>query len=241
MFRVLTLCILLLFVLIASAQQQNVDLKIEPVTKDVFLYTTYNVYKGARISANALYVVTSAGVVLIDSPWDSTQFQPLLDSIRVKHDKKVVLCVATHFHEDRTGGLEYYRQQGIATYTTVKTDQLSKQKGMKRAQHLMTNDSTFKIGQYSFQFYYPGPGHAPDNIVVWLDNQQLLYGGCLVKSTVDKTLGNLADADISQYAKTIRKLKDRYSRAKFVIPGHNDWKDPRSVDYTLQMAEELSK
>lgn len=55
-----------------------------------------------------MYLVAKDGVVLFDTPWDTTQFQPLLDSIKLKHDKNVIICIATHAHEDRTGGLEYY-------------------------------------------------------------------------------------------------------------------------------------
>ncbi|MFX5718714.1 MBL fold metallo-hydrolase, partial [Acinetobacter baumannii] len=75
-------------------------------------------YKGEKVPANGLYAVTPKGVILIDCPWDTTQFQPLLDSIRAKHDKRVVACIATHSHADRTAGLTYYRAKGIRTYTT---------------------------------------------------------------------------------------------------------------------------
>jgi metallo-beta-lactamase class B len=132
-----------------------------------------------------MYLVTNNGVVMFDTPWDTTQFQPLLDSIENKHNKMVVLCIATHFHEDRTGGLDYYSQRGIKTYTTKKTDELSKERGMKRAEFLIEHDSTFTMGQYSFQTYFPGPGHTTDNIVVWFEKEKILYGGCLIKSADD--------------------------------------------------------
>ena len=116
------------------AQTHNTNLKISHLKGDFYIFETYNFYKGNRIGANAMYLVTDSGVVMFDTPWDSTQFQPLLDSIKFKHNKNVVLCFATHFHEDRTGGLEYYRQKNIKTYTTSFTDTLSKNKGMKRAE-----------------------------------------------------------------------------------------------------------
>ncbi len=181
-----------------------------------------------------MYVVTDKGVVMIDSPWDTTQFQPLLDSIRVKHNKNVVLCIATHFHEDRTGGLEYYRQQGIKTYTTSETDELSKKRGMKRAEFLIDKDTVFTTGQYSFQTYFPGQGHAPDNIVIWFEKEKILYGGCLVKSVEDSTLGNLADADVKDYATTIKNIQKKCKKIKYIIPGHNDWTSTKSLEHTLK-------
>ena len=157
--------------------EHNNNLRISPLTGDFYIFTTYNLYKGEKIPANGMYMVTDHGVVMIDSPWDTTQFQPLLDSIKAKHNKNVVMCFATHFHEDRTGGFDYYRQLGIKTYSTRRTDELSKKRGMKRAEFLMDKDTVFTVGQYSFQIYYPGHGHAPDNIVVWFEKEKILYGG----------------------------------------------------------------
>ena len=178
----------------SNAQAKELKIVITRFTGDFYVYTTFNYYKGSRIPANGLYVVTNKGTILIDSPWDTTQFQPLLDSIQFRHHQPVVMCIATHFHEDRTGGLEYYKQKGIKTYTTKLTDELSSKRGMKRAEFLIEKDTTFRIGQYSFQTYYPGHGHAPDNIVIWFEKEKVLYGGCLIKSAADTDLGNLGDA-----------------------------------------------
>ena len=73
---------------------------------------------------------------------------------------------ATDWHSDKTAGLEYYRQMGIKNYTTVLTDALSKKNDKKRAEYLMTKDTVFTVGQYSFETFYPGQGHTEDNIVV---------------------------------------------------------------------------
>jgi len=222
-----------------SGQQPTVDLKISHLTGNFYVYETYNLYKGERISANAMYVVTEKGVVLFDTPWDTTQFQPLLDSIWARHNKQVVLCLATHFHADRTGGLNYYRKQGIKTYTTQQTDKLSLKRGMKRAEYLIEKDTVFRIGNYSFQTYYPGPGHAPDNIVIWFEKEKILYGGCLIKSVADRNLGNLADANQKAYAQTIRNLQTKCAKPRHIITGHNDWTNTKSLEHTLKMAQDL--
>ena len=133
------------------AQTVDSNLKIAHLTGDFYVFTTFNLYKGNLIPANGMYLLTNNGVVMFDTPWDTTQFQPLLDSIKVKHNKNVILCIATHFHEDRTGGLEYYSQQGIKTYTTKQTDELSKSSHKKRAEFLIDKDTVFTAGQYSFQ------------------------------------------------------------------------------------------
>ncbi|MBE7178955.1 MAG: subclass B1 metallo-beta-lactamase, partial [Mucilaginibacter polytrichastri] len=163
------------------------------------------------------------------------------DSISARHHKKVVLCLATHFHEDRTGALEFYRKKGIRTYTTKQTDSLSKLHNMKRAENLMRGDTTFRVGQYAFQTYYPGKGHAPDNIAIWFPKEKILYGGCLVKSAEDKDLGNLGDASVKDYATTIKNVIKYCPNPRFIITGHNNWRNTSSLRHTLQMAEKAKQ
>jgi len=240
--RSITVTLLFLFFTGNTHGQGSADnLKISHLTGDFYIFTTYNYYKGERIPANGMYLLTNKGAVMFDSPWDTTQFQPLLDSIRIKHNKDVVMCIATHFHADRTGGLEYYKKLGIKTYTTRQTDELSKIRGMKRAEFLIDNDTTFTAGQYSFQTYYPGKGHAPDNIVIWFEKEKVLYGGCLVKSVVDDDLGNLSDASITDYSTTIENVQAKCTQPKYIIPGHNDWTNTKSLKHTLKMARKLKQ
>lgn len=222
-------------------QPSDSKLKISPLTDNFYVFTTYNYYKGNRISANGMYLLTDNGVCMFDSPWDTTQFQSLLDSIKLRHHKDVVMCIATHFHEDRTAGLEYYKQQGIKTYTTKQTDELSKKRGMKRAEFLMDKDTIFTVGQYSFQTYFPGHGHAPDNIVIWFEKEKVLYGGCLIKSVDDGSLGNLSDASIDDYPTTIKNVQIKCKTPNYIIPGHSDWASTKSLKHTLKMAQRLSK
>jgi metallo-beta-lactamase class B len=234
-----TIIIFLLFKGSLFGQSLEGNLKISHLTGDFYVFTTYSYYKGNRIPANGMYLITSKGAVVIDTPWDTTQFQPLLDSIMVRHNKNVILCIATHFHEDRTAGLEYFRKIGADTYTTRQTDELSRNRGMKRAQYFIDKDTIFKIGQYSFQTYYPGKGHSPDNIVIWFEKERVLYGGCLIKSAEDNDLGNLSDASVKDYEITIRNVQDKCKKPKYIITGHNDWVNIKSLEHTLEIAEQL--
>ena len=236
-----TTIIFLLFITNIVGQTADSSLKISHLTGDFYIFTTYNFYKGNPIPSNGMYLVTNKGVVMFDTPWDTTQFQPLLDSIKNRHNKCVVLCIATHFHDDKTAGLKYYRQQGIQTYTTKKTDELSKTSGKKRAEFLIKNDTVFIVGQYSFETYFPGPGHTADNIVLWFAKEKILYGGCLIKSIEDDDLGYLGDASIKDYATTIKNVQKKCKKPTFVIIGHGDWRSTKSLQHTLTMAQELKK
>jgi metallo-beta-lactamase class B len=221
----------------ASGQTPDRNLVISHLTGDFYIFTTFGSFKGGSVPSNSMYLVTTNGVVLFDTPWDSTQFQPLLDSIKIKHNKDVILCISTHFHEDRTAGLEFYRGLGITTYTSVLTDSLSKIRNEKRAAYLIQNDTVFTIGQHIFRTYYGGQGHSPDNIVIWFDKEKILYGGCLVKSTEADDLGNLSDANVKAWSVTIKNIQHHFRNPNYIIPGHLDWHSKKSLTHTLDLIQ----
>ncbi len=223
----------------AWAQNENAKLTINHLTGNFYIYSTYNVYEGNKIPANGMYLVTQDAVVLFDTPWDTTQFQPLLDSIQIKHRLPVTICIATHWHSDRTEGLEYYKQKGIKTYTSKLTDELSKINNKKRAEFLMTKDTVFNVGNYSFETYYPGPGHTTDNIIIWFEKEKILYGGCLIKGAEAENLGFLGDADIAAYETTLKNVKKKCRNPKFIIVSHSDWHNIHSLKHSIKLAKKL--
>ena len=222
-------------------QSKDVKLKISHLTEHFYIYTTYDNYEGSKIPAHGMYLVTDNGVALFDTPWDTTQFQPLLDSIKLKHNKNVIMCIATHWHSDRTEGLGYYKNKGIPTYTTVLTDELSKQNHKKRAEFLMTQDTVFSIGQYSFEVYYPGAGHTEDNIIVWFSKEKVLYGGCLIKGAEANNLGYLGDANINEYETTLKKVQKKCPDPQFIIVSHHDWMNLNSLKNSIRLARRLKR
>lgn len=230
---------LLCFVGVCFGQSDQAKLKITPLTGNFYIYTTYNTYENSRVPANGMYLVTNEGVVLFDTPWDATQFQPLLDSIQLKHQKNVTICIATHWHDDRTAGLEYYKQKGIKTYTTKLTDELSKKNNNKRAEYLISNDTTFHVGKYSFETYYPGPGHTIDNIVISFNKEEILYGGCLIKGVDAENLGFLGDADTTAYYATLKNVQKKFPNPKYIIVSHSDWDNVNSLKHSIDLAKKL--
>ena len=233
--------IVFLFTIISTILSAQADKKllIEHLSGNFYVYTTYNTYQDSKVRANGVYLVTKKGVILFDTPWDTTQFQPLLDSIAARHNKKVIMAFATHWHSDKTAGLEYYKQLGIKTYTTQLTDVLSKKYNAKRAQFLMTKDTSFVVDQYQFETYYPGEGHTQDNIVIWFPKQRILLGGCLIKGAKDANLGFLGDGNANEYANTLLNVQQKFPNPQFIITTHSDWRDINSLKNSIQMAKQL--
>jgi metallo-beta-lactamase class B len=225
--------------IVTVTAQQNKALVIESIQPNFYAYTTYNTYEGNQIPAHGMYLITPSGVVLFDTPWDTTQFQALLDTIKQKHQLPVTHCIATHWHSDRTAGLAYYQSLGIKTYTTLLTDSLSKHNNAKRAEYLIKNDTVFQFQNTKFEVYYPGPGHTIDNIVVWFPSEKILYGGCLIKGADATNLGYMGDADSKNYYNTLLQVKKRFKKPTTIIVSHHNWKNNRSLKNSIKLAKKL--
>ncbi|HXP49681.1 MAG TPA: hypothetical protein VN922_07005, partial [Bacteroidia bacterium] len=101
--------------------------------------------------------------------------------------------------------------------------------------YFLTADTTFTIDNHTFEAFYPGPGHTKDNIVIWFAKEKVLYGGCLVKSTDNEGLGNIADANVSFWPTSIKRVMKQCPHPLYVIPGHFGWENNKSLKHTLKL------
>lgn len=224
---------------LAMAQNGHTKLKFAKITDNIYSYTTHHLFSGNLFPSNSAYLITNEGVVLFDTPWDETQFQPLLDSIQKRHNKKVVMCIATHFHDDSSAGLEYYTGKGIKTYTSKYTKELSIKNGNSQSQYTFEKDTVFNVGGYRFETFYPGEGHSPDNIVIWVEKDKFLFGGCFLKSLENNDLGNLEDANVDVWDESLIKLMKKYPKPKYIETGHfSGSKGWKSVKHTFKLVKE---
>jgi metallo-beta-lactamase class B len=239
--RIISFCACLFGASILYAQDQQPKLKITHLQGDFYVYTTWRPLGASLYPSNSLYVVTSKGIVMIDTPWDTTQLQPLLDSMQARHHQQPVMSISTHFHADRTAGLNWLQAHGVATWSSAYTKQFCVERKEEQASNVFIKDTTFTVGNHSFQAFYPGPGHTKDNIVVWFGKEKILYGGCFVKSTEAPDLGNLADADVVAWPASVRKVLGNFKQPAYVIPGHLSWANKESLEHTLRLLEEHAK
>ena len=76
-------------------------------------------------------------------------------------------------------------------------------------------------------------------LIVAFDEQTgVLFGGCMIRSAADTSLGNVADADRPAWPASMRRLIDRYgARVRIVVPGHGEAAGPELLGHTLALAE----
>lgn len=84
---------------------------------------------------------------------------------------------------------------------------------------------------------YLGAGHTIDNIVVWIPEEKILFGGCMLKALRWKGLGFTDDADLNEWPKTLKKLIKEFPESRIVIPGHGDYGDLSLIQHTIGLFE----
>jgi metallo-beta-lactamase class B len=193
---------------------------VAPIAPDVFLHTTTHPLGGLVYPANGLILMRDGDALLIDTGWTPDQAQTLARWIATALKARLSLAVATHFHADRTGGVDALKALGVRTLAHPLTCRLAREHGLPVPEPIEGfGDGAFPLDARC-ELFYGGAGHTRDNIVVYAPQAQILYGGCFLKSATSADLGNVADAVPGDWAASIEKMRARYGDAKIVAPGH---------------------
>lgn len=196
------------------------DLQVRALTQQVWVHVSWKDWKGTLVASNGLVVNTAVGVYLIDTPWTEDQTKRLATWVHDRFAKDITALVVTHAHEDRMGGIGALPH--AATYGHRLTAPLAVKAGWAAPATLFDDAATLAVAGESVEVLFPGAGHAPDNIVVWLPQHRVLFGGCLVKPQAAQNLGNLADADVPSWDGAITKVMQHFPTPTIVVPGHGD-------------------
>lgn len=237
---ILLSCALLLFgVHNVWAQRKAPAVTIAPIAPGVYVHTSYKILDNAPFPSNGLIVDTDDGVFLVDTGWGEEPTQQIVQWVSDSLHKNVVLCIATHSHDDRVGGIAVLKEKGIRTISTPLTAEKAVAGGFMKPEGILPADTVLRIGAVAVETFYPGWGHTEDNIVVWLPQERILFGGCLVKSTASQGLGYITDADLTSWSTSIRTVMNKFPDVELVVPGHQEWSEgAAALEYTLRLLEE---
>ena len=215
---------------------------VAPLAPGLWLHTTTNVIApGVHFPANGLILERDDGSLLIDTTSQPDSAATLLQWSQQSLRSPIKQAVATHFHNDRTGGIPALQSAGVPTVAHPLTLELARSHSMPVPTRALDFDKN-GVARLSkdCELYFPGAGHTRDNVVVWFPRQRVLSGGCLLKSETSADLGNLADAVVTDWSDTVKRVQTRYSSAQKVVPGHGTISgDP--IAHTLALCSNNAK
>jgi glyoxylase-like metal-dependent hydrolase (beta-lactamase superfamily II) len=186
--------------------------------------------------SNAAFVVTPAGVVVIDALGSPSLAQALLAEIRKLTSQAVSHVIVTHYHADHIYGLQAFKAQGAKiiahaaarTYLNSDTARLRLEASrlelapwvnaetvLTHADQWIDGDTLLQIGGVDFQVKAMGPSHTPEDLVVYLPSERVLFAGDLVFRARIPFVGQ---ADSRHWIAALDRLLA--FDAAVIVPGH---------------------
>jgi metallo-beta-lactamase class B len=213
------------------AVEQPRDVSFSPLAAGVWRYEVRTNDRHQVLPANGLLIATPEGPVLVDSGWRADQAAALIEFSEQTLHQPPVLVVVTHSHSDRSGGLAEVRRRGLRVGWLQHTAELVSD--VLDSDLRFTDAATFG----GVELFFPGAGHAPDNIVVWHAATKTLYGGCFIKA-LESDIGWLHDADLAAWPSSLDHVLARYPAIENVVPGHGAPGGVELIEHTRALVAE---
>jgi metallo-beta-lactamase class B len=221
----------------AATEYSSENLIIRKLSEHTYQHISYlQTQSFGKVDCNGMIVVNGNEAVIFDTPADNKSSRELIDYLTKKRGFKINGIIATHFHVDCLGGLEEFHKSGFPSFANQLTIEFAKNKNFAVPQNGFKNTFALDIGDKKVYVEFFGEGHTRDNVVGYFPDDNVLFGGCLIKET-GAGKGNLEDANTAAWPETVRKIKAKYPQAKVVIPGHGKLGGTELLDYTIELFE----
>lgn len=234
---------LLLLATIGISQPKQIfiseDIQLLELSDSVYLHATWTEMEPyGRFSSNGLIVIKNGKALMVDTPMDSAAtsfiYKHLLNSLNAQ----VTLLIPGHFHDDCIAGLPFLQTKGARSLSGNLTREKCLELNLPIPDTAFIDSIHFEFNSIPIACYYLGGGHTHDNIVVYLPQQKILFGGCMVKSMESMGMGFIGDADLEAWPNTLQKLKSKFPEAEIIVPGHGNVGGIELIDHTLLLLQQ---
>ncbi|HEY9385484.1 MAG TPA: MBL fold metallo-hydrolase [Nitrososphaeraceae archaeon] len=206
-------------------------------TNASFFPQIHNYTSSAPGPVNSWIIESNNGVVVIDTQRQLSEGKKVLDEIK-KIKKPILGVIITHPHPDHINGAEALLNETAnvpiystqSTFDIMKNDTggliaLSKQflpRNDYSDQTVLPNkvvksDGNITIDGITYSFEDIGPGEAGDMTLIYLPSQKILFTGDVINNRMHPFL---AEGHSSDWIKQIEHIRQNYSDAKILFPGH---------------------
>lgn len=187
--------------------------------------------------SNAGFVVTPAGVVVFDALGSPSLAQAMLQRIREVTTQPIRRLIVSHYHADHYYGVQVFKEAGAEVWAHqagrgVIGSQAAQQRFEQRQQILgrwinpstqrfpapdvwLAGDTDFELGGLHFRLRHVGPAHAPEDLVMLVQEDGVLFAGDLVFKGRVPFVG---EADSALWLAALDKMMAL--QPSVLVPGH---------------------
>ena len=237
--KIISILLISLFNPVSAENLRQDELKLQQVTENVYAIVGSMENRTAdNLGNNSTFgfVVTTQGVVLIDSGGTYQGAKRIHKVIKQVTDKSVVTVINTGGQDHRWLGNGYFKKLGakiIANDKAVEDQKARLQEqifmlnnvvGLKGvdgteavfAENLFDTDMKISVGETKLEIYHAGPAHTPSDSFVWLPEQQVIFSGDIVFT--ERLLGILDHSSSKDWIRAFEAMAAFNPR--YIIPGH---------------------
>jgi len=170
--------------------------------------------------ANAAFITTKEGVIVIDTRGSKQEAAQVLKAIRKMTNQSVVYVVNSHFHKENISGNGVFKSartiiaQKRAQAMTVLEAEREKRK-VTPANLSFKKKLELKLGKYHLKLIHPGPAHTDGDLYVYIPKWRIIITGGLVSNRIIPFLG---DSNIESWIHALVEMEDL--DAEVIVPGH---------------------
>lgn len=199
--------------------------------------------------SNAGFVVTKTGVVVIDALGSPQLARELMQEIVRVTGKKVTHVIVTHYHADHIYGLQEFKRAGariiahraaleyLHSETAASRLEASRrelapwidaQTRLVPADEWIDGQRDIVVGGIRLQLIPIGPAHTPEDLVVFVPSEKVLFAGDLVFRGRIPFVGQARSGEWIQALDKMLRLG-----ADAVVPGHGSLSRSSRADMEL--------
>jgi thiosulfate/3-mercaptopyruvate sulfurtransferase len=204
--------------------------------------------RGAEGRPNAGFVITSAGVLVIDALASPRQGEQLVKTIRSVTRRPIKWLVLTHHHPDHHFGASVFRRLGariiahpdrrvlasdggdsalIADWIrVVGVDAMRGFEFADTPDQPVTGTDTLTIGDRTIVIHHPGAAHSAGDLLIWLPRERVIFAGDLL---VEDGVTMAVDGNSRELLSALDLIDSL--RPAILVPGHGTL--PRSPESLL--------
>ncbi len=186
--------------------------------------------------SNAGFVVTTDGVVVFDTLGTPALGEAMRVAIRKVTAQPIRRIVISHYHADHFYGLQALAAEGVTIYAHRNAEKyLQSGQPLERLAQRRTDlfpwvdektrivpptqwldgDTSFRLGGLTFDMIFTGGAHSPEDLMLFVKEDRLLFAGDLLYAGRVPFVGN---ADSASWLRAMDKLI--VLDPLVVIPGH---------------------
>lgn len=233
--RLVTACLLL-----AASPARALDLNPQQVAPGVFAFigeTGPRTYENEGMNANTGFIVTSAGVVVVDSGASFAVAQRIEAAVRRVTGQPVRLVINTGGQDHRWLGNAYFHDKGIPILAHENTSRDIQNRGgdalegmhailkerfegtsIQLPTRVFKTRERIEIGDTLIEVVFSGGAHTPGDSIVWLPAQRVAFSGDIVY--VQRVLGVLPFSSVRNWLAAFDLLAGL--NPKVIVPGHGN-------------------